>query len=99
MLLQIQTIRLATPLIVAANLFFFVSAEAATVGSALDTPPPGFEPRSAPERLLLTPTGLDDGAAIEVPQFDEEDIEFTLDGKLTEPVWAKVPGYASHAVL
>ncbi len=63
------------------------------------TPPAGFEPRSAPERLLLTPTGLAEGEAIEVPQFAEADIDFKLDGDLNESVWAEVPGYDGMRVL
>lgn len=62
--------------------------------------PPGATPAgTAPATLLLTATGVDDGAAIQVPRFKESEIAFRLDGKLDEPVWARVPGYDDMRVL
>jgi hypothetical protein len=80
-------------------------APAAAVGAGLaasgtpSTTPPGFEPQAAPERLLLTHTELDDGAAIEVPKFSEAAIDFKLDGVLSESVWGGVEGYDGMRVL
>jgi hypothetical protein len=60
-----------------------------------DLDPPG----TAPAALLLTTTGIDEGASINVPRFRESEIAFRLDGKLDEPVWAQVPGYDDMRVL
>ncbi|MCZ6887326.1 MAG: DUF5916 domain-containing protein [Gammaproteobacteria bacterium] len=54
---------------------------------------------SAPERLLLTASGLDSGMNIDVPGFAEDDFEFVLDGELNEPIWSQVPGYDGMRVL
>ena len=54
---------------------------------------------SAPDRLLLTAIGFPAGEAIVVPRFDENDIDFKLDGRLDEAVWARVPGYDDMRVL
>ncbi len=55
-------------------------------------------PGTAPDRLLLT-TGLAPGEAIVVARFDEREIGFVLDGRLDEPVWARVPGYDDMRIL
>ena len=39
------------------------------------------------------------GGSIKVPRFRESEINFRLDGKLDEPVWAEVPGYDDMRVL
>jgi hypothetical protein len=75
------------------------SPSSASTPPVRTVPPPGFEPRSAPDSLLLTATGLAEGAVIKVPRFSEEDLSFELDGKLTEPAWAEVPGYDGMRVL
>lgn len=60
---------------------------------------PAELPGSAPDRLLLTAIGLAEGEAIVVPRFEEDDIDFKLDGELNEAVWAEVPGYDDMRVL
>ncbi len=72
-------------------------AESADAVTGTDSVP--LVPASAPERLILTAAGLDDGAAIVVPEFDEDAINFTLDGKLDEAVWREVRGYDDMRVL
>ncbi|TNF89685.1 MAG: hypothetical protein EP301_02585, partial [Gammaproteobacteria bacterium] len=85
------------------------SAEPAPAESASAAPPPQqataaapqrppYPAGSAPERLLLT-AGLVPGEPIVVPRFEENEIGFTLDGRLDEAVWAKVPGYDDMRVL
>jgi len=61
--------------------------------------PTNAAPGSAPERLLLTASGLAGDASIVVPQFVEGQFEFTLDGELNEKVWLEVPGYDEMRVL
>ena len=56
-------------------------------------------PGTAPAALLLTATGIDDNAAIQVPRFRDSEIDFRLDGRLDEAVWAEVPGYDDMRVL
>jgi hypothetical protein len=53
---------------------------------------------TAPDILLLT-TGLTPGEAIVVPRFEESEINFKLDGRLDEAVWARTPGYDDMRVL
>ena len=73
--------------------------ELAPAPAAVVALPAGAGPGSAPDRLLLTTSELESGASIVVLQFDEDEIEFTLDGELNEPVWAQLPGYDEMRVL
>ena len=75
--------------------------ESRPVATAITVPqdPEGTTPGSAPERLLLTATGIRETTDVVIPRFDESAIDFKLDGKLNEPVWAAVPGYDNMRVL
>ncbi|MGD8417853.1 MAG: hypothetical protein PVH91_12405, partial [Pseudomonadales bacterium] len=82
----------------AAAIFASVVAYAAGADDrATDTDPP--VPGSPPARLLLTASPMPEAAPIEVPRFREADIDFRLDGRLTEAVWGKTPGYDDMRVL
>ncbi len=62
-------------------------------------PPEDFVPGSAPAQLLLEANALGEGEPIVVPRFEESAIDFELDGRLDEAVWASVPGYDGMRVL
>jgi hypothetical protein len=48
---------------------------------------------------LQLATSLEPGASIHVPKFDEDQIDFRLDGELNEAVWQQIPGYDEMRVL